>query len=113
MTLRNYGRRSARLLRLAPWADLEALRADLAQGLLEELAEYPENYSTIAKNRILNFAAGERPIVSNCVKFRIILNNAIHHRYHIHQRRDPLYSQAREELHNYFLVTDRKLGLES
>jgi len=111
MTLRNYGRRSSALLRLAPWADLEALREDLAQGLLEELAENPEDYSTIAKNRILSFAAGERPIVSNCAKFRVILNNAIYHRYNTHQRRDPLYAQAREELQNYFLVTDRKLGL--
>ena len=113
MALRNYGKRAKRLLRFAPWCDLNELREDFAQKLLEELAEYPENYSTIAKNRIINFAAGNRPIVANSQKFRDLLAGAIAVRYRGTYHMDPLYGQAVSELHNYFLVTDRKLGLES
>ena len=47
MALRNYGHREPRLLRLAPWVDLNVLREAFAQKLLKELADWPEKYSTI------------------------------------------------------------------
>jgi hypothetical protein len=96
--------RLSRLLRLAPWADLDEIREDLIEQCKSIAQEYP-SYDKHIKD-IERFDNGEVPTLPDRMRFHYALSSIVRMLYGNLHDNDAMWTDAKSELIRYFFFHD-------
>lgn len=98
-------------MRMAPWADPAAIRAELIVRIHNKITDYPSRYTTEEKAQVAEFTNGSIHTLPDNDTFVDSMFSAMMTLYRDTEAHDLRYGEACQEYRRYFFVNDSELRL--